>query len=145
MLPPRVPLSKRKRRFVVADEQKKEPETFLLLVYGTLMRDGCRGHVMKKEKFLGEVITKPEYALVDCGSYPGIVCDKNGRAIKGELWEVRKELMPTLDQIEGVAYGLYRMQAVNVEGHDGPIYAYFYQRRGDNSRMFEGDRWDNSR
>ena len=138
----------------MVDERKKEekkaekPETYLAFFYGTLMSDGCRAHVLKDEKFIGKVTTKPEYLMVDCGSYPGMVIPKDGekgRAIEGELYEVKKTLIPRLDGIEGVAYGLYRMQQVNIEGHEGPIYAYFFQRRSDNSKMFDKDRWDNSR
>jgi len=122
-----------------------EGEKFLLFVYGTLMSDGCRGGVMKGQTKLRDAQTTPNYTLLDLGSYPGLVKEESGgRSIQGELWEVDKKLLPRLDSIEGVPF-LYRMETVGIEGEDQPVYAYFYNRRTNQTPIYEAARWDNSR
>jgi gamma-glutamylcyclotransferase (GGCT)/AIG2-like uncharacterized protein YtfP len=120
-------------------------DKFLLFVYGTLMRDGIRNKAIKDQKFLRDVKTTPEYAMLDLGSYPGLVRVENGgRQIEGELWEIDTPRIELLDQIEG-APNLYRMEEVKIDGEDGPIYAYFFRLRTKNTPIYEASRWDNTR
>ncbi|HLV64474.1 MAG TPA: gamma-glutamylcyclotransferase family protein [Polyangiaceae bacterium] len=76
--------------------------THLLFVYGTLRR-GFRHHgQLRGARFLGVVRTRPGYALVDFGPYPGLV--EGARAIVGELYAVPSALVPALDAFEGDEY-----------------------------------------
>jgi gamma-glutamylaminecyclotransferase len=118
--------------------------SFTLFVYGTLMSDGSRAHVLAGQRFLGAACTRPGYVLLDLGPYPGLVRRANGRVIEGELYEVDASLMPRLDRIEG-APALFRLERVEIEGSDGAVFAYFYQPDGAGRPVYEAARWDNSR
>lgn len=118
---------------------------FRLFVYGTIKRDGCRNSAIKDQTFIREVTTKPEYALLDLGSFPGLVrVETDGKAIKGELWEIDDSRKNLLDQIEG-APNMYRLEAVNIEGEEQPVQSYFYRLRSKNTPLYEACSWDNNR
>jgi gamma-glutamylcyclotransferase (GGCT)/AIG2-like uncharacterized protein YtfP len=119
-------------------------DPFTLFVYGTLMRGGSRQVVLAGQRFLGEVWTRPCYALYDLGDYPGLVRrERDGRSIGGELYEVAGGLVARLDRIEG-APRLFRLEPVLIEGHAGPVLAYFYQPNPGGIPLYSGDRWQNS-
>ena len=87
--------------------------------------------------------TLPHYALFNLGAYPAMVSrDAGGRAVAGELYEVATSLLPALDAEEG-APALYRLEVVAVEGQDGPVFAYLYQRSVEGIKRCPGDRWAN--
>lgn len=122
-------------------------DTFLLFVYGTLMRDGSRNRAIADQKFVREAVTKTGYQLLDLGSYPGLVrVEQDGRQIDGELWEIHNSRMTLLDQIEG-APSLYRMEAVDIDGEDREVYSYFFKLRirNANAPILENNRWTNTR
>jgi len=122
-----------------------EGDTFLLYLYGTLMRDGCRNKAISDQKFLREAETTAEYQLLDLGSFPGLVrVEEGGRKVKGELWEIHKSRIPLLDSIEG-APNMYRMESIHVEGETRPVYSYFFKLRSKNPTIYEGARWNNGR
>ncbi len=115
--------------------------TFKLMVYGTLKKGECREHVLEDEKFLGEVKTEQRYKLLHLGGYPGLVRVENDpRQVHGELYEVRSGLLPRLDAIEG-SPNLFRLEEIEVEGVDGPVYSYFFKMRIDNPKVIEENRW----
>src|SRR5690606_17187013 len=76
--------------------------THLLFVYGTLRRGFHHHGQLRGARFLGVVRTRPGYALVDFGPYPGLV--EGARAIVGELYAVPSALVPALDAFEGDEY-----------------------------------------
>jgi gamma-glutamylcyclotransferase (GGCT)/AIG2-like uncharacterized protein YtfP len=116
-------------------------DSFLLFVYGTLMRGGVRHHLLADQRFLGETRTLPRYGLFDLGAYPGMVRrDAGGMAVSGELYEVAVSRIPQLDAEEG-APNLFRREPVNVEGNDGPVFAYLYQRSVEGASPCPGGRW----
>ena len=120
-------------------------QSFLLFVYGTLMRSGSRHPALAGQRFLGEARTEPRYALLDLGEYPGLVRrEPGGRAVCGELYEVEGRLLPDLDEMEG-APDLFRLGPVAVVGQAGPVYAYFYQPAPDGLPTYGAERWDNRR
>jgi gamma-glutamylcyclotransferase (GGCT)/AIG2-like uncharacterized protein YtfP len=119
--------------------------TFLLFVYGTLMRDGCRHAALAGQRFLGEARTEPRYELLDFGEHPGLVRrEPGGRAVAGELYEVEEGLRAALDEMEG-APDQFRLGSVAVVGRAGPVYAYFYQPAPHGLPTYEAERWDNRR
>jgi len=114
---------------------------FLLFVYGTLMRGGVRHRLLAGQRFLGEARTLPRYALFDLGEYPGMVWrDGDGRVVFGELYDVATRLLPELDAEEG-APKLFRREPVELEGRDGPVFAYLYQRSVEGALPCPGGRW----
>jgi gamma-glutamylaminecyclotransferase len=120
-------------------------ETFLLFVYGTLMRDGSRNRAISSQTFIREAKTKTGYQLLDLGSYPGLVrVEQDGRQVMGELWEINKSLMPMLDRIEG-APNLYRMEKVEIENEEKEVYSYFFKLKTDNKKtpVIENNCWVN--
>ena len=110
-------------------------DRFTLFVYGTLMRGGVRHLLLAGQRFLGEARTLPLYALFDLGAYPGMVGRAaDGRAVAGELYEVAVGLIPRLDSAEG-APTLFRLEPIAVEGREGTVFAYFYQRSVEGRRF----------
>ena len=73
-----------------------------------------------------DTTTKPLYRLYDCGMYPCFVKAKEGRSIRGEVWEVDDKTMLRLDQLEGVPW-LYQRGAIELNNFPHPVIAYFYQ------------------
>ncbi len=86
--------------------------TEYLFAYGTLKRGYCRACVLRDAEYLGEAETVPGYRLFDCGEYPGMVRSPQGCGVRGELYRISAELLPTLDEVEGVAEGLYVRETV---------------------------------
>jgi gamma-glutamylcyclotransferase (GGCT)/AIG2-like uncharacterized protein YtfP len=119
-------------------------ETFRLFVYGTLMRGGCRHHLLAQQRFLGEAHTPPVYLLFDLGAYPGLVAGSPGQVVWGELYDVEHSSQLSLDRAEG-APQLFRLEPIEIEGQSTPVLAYFYQLPvPGRSRCITG-RWDNQR
>jgi gamma-glutamylcyclotransferase (GGCT)/AIG2-like uncharacterized protein YtfP len=117
-------------------------DTFFLFVYGTLMSDGCRAGVLSGQRFLGRYQTLSGYQLLDLGAYPGLVRRDGGPAIEGELYEIDSGLRERLDRIEG-APSLFRLEEVELAGHDGPVWAYVFQRGGPTTPVYPDRRWHN--
>src|SRR2546421_721985 len=68
--------------------------TFLLFVYGTLKRGGCRHGPLAGQRYRGETHTRPRYALYDLGDYPGLTAtseDDAPRLILADWLEDRSE------------------------------------------------------
>jgi gamma-glutamylcyclotransferase (GGCT)/AIG2-like uncharacterized protein YtfP len=115
---------------------------FRLFVYGTLMRGGRLNVGLRDQEFLGPVVTRPLYGLLDLGAYPGLVRRQpDGAAIEGELYRVSAERLGWLDAVEG-APDLFRLESVELEGDYYPSFAYFYQRDPGSAGWYAGRRWE---
>ncbi len=115
--------------------------SFVLFVYGTLMRGGVRHRLLADQRFLGKARTLPRYGLHDLGAYPGMVRrDHGGATVFGELYEVAMSRIPQLDDEEG-APTQFRLEPVAGEGIDGPVSAYLYQRSVEGAPPCPGGRW----
>jgi len=102
-------------------------DTFLLFVYGTLMRDGVNHSLLAGQRFLGSARTRPRYALFNLIDYRGLVeCEHDGTVVHGELYEVSRTLLPRLDELEE-APTLFRLVPIEIEETAEPVYAYLYQ------------------
>jgi gamma-glutamylcyclotransferase (GGCT)/AIG2-like uncharacterized protein YtfP len=119
--------------------------TFLLFVYGTLKRGGCRHGPLAGQHYRGETRTRPKYALYDLGNYPGLTIDnENGQAVHGEVYEIEQTLSSWLDTVEG-APDWFRRGPIEVEGFSEPVWAYFYQGDPVGRPCIESGRWENDR
>lgn len=88
----------------------------LLFVYGTLKRDGSNHSFLAEQSFCGEARTVPGFKLVNLGEYPGMVVDPSDtRGVAGEVWSVDPECVANLDELEGLAEGLYRRERINLQ------------------------------
>ena len=103
-----------------------EGDTFLLFVYGTLKRGGCRHGPLVSQTYRGEARTRPLYALFDLGDHPGLVRDEGAaQVVHGELYVVERRLLAWLDEEEG-APEQYVLAPVELEGVAGPAWSYHY-------------------
>lgn len=79
-----------------------------VFVYGTLKRGGSNHSFLAGQEFLGTARTAPGFTLYSLGDYPGMVRDSgDGTGVEGELWAVDATCLTRLDELEGVAEGLY--------------------------------------
>ena len=97
-----------------------------LFVYGTLKRGDCRHGVLAGQTFQGEARTAPRYRLYNVGSYPALVESTDGLAIEGELWRIDEGCLARLDDVEGVAEGLYERRAIELAAAPADISAQSY-------------------
>lgn len=115
---------------------------FRLFVYGTLKRGGIRHGPLRSQHFLRETKTAPRYALHDLGDYPGLVhCPEEGMAVYGELYEVDCSLKEWLDATEG-APNWFNLEPIELDPHDGPTWAYFFQGKADDKPRIVSGRWE---
>jgi gamma-glutamylcyclotransferase (GGCT)/AIG2-like uncharacterized protein YtfP len=122
-----------------------KPSTFLLFVYGTLKRGGCRHGPLACQRFRGETRTRPRYALYDLGAYPGLTASGDaGQSVHGEVYVVEDSLLSWLDTVEG-APGWFKRTLIDVEGYSVPVWAYFYQGDPAGKPRIDSGRWDNDR
>ena len=85
----------------------------LIFVYGTLKRGERNHHFMTGQTFVAEARTLPGFRLYDLGDYPGMVADATAtQGIEGEIWAVDAAGLSNLDELEGLAEGLYRRELV---------------------------------
>jgi len=71
-----------------------------LFVYGTLKKGFSRNTILKDSLFIGEVMTKPLFTMIDLTYFPGVLVCGN-TSIHGELYEVSDETLQYCDVIEG--------------------------------------------
>ncbi len=97
-----------------------------VFVYGTLKRGFYANHFLSEARFLGEGIIEG-YEMYDLGSFPAIVEGKG--KVKGEVYEVDRKTLNTLDFYEGVPT-LYKREMVEVlmaNGQRVKAYAYIFK------------------
>ena len=70
-----------------------------LFVYGTLKKGFRNAVYLENARCLGEFITDPVYAMYDFGNYPA-VSEMGKTAIEGEVYEIDKELLASIDRLE---------------------------------------------
>lgn len=102
-----------------------------VFVYGTLKR-GCRNHhFLAGQQFLGEARTAPGFTLFSLGDYPGMVRSVDaGHHVVGEVWAVDTAGLAALDELEGLAEGLYERVSIPLAPPfaDQPVQTYLYLR-----------------
>lgn len=101
-----------------------------LFIYGTLKRGLSNSGYMAGQTFVGEARTQPVYRLLSMGDYPGLVpVEENGSAVRGEIWEVDAACREKLDELEGVAEGMYELVPVQLQPpfHKAVVMTYLYR------------------
>ena len=130
----------------IEDLQKKEykhPMNSKLLadvfVYGTLKKDQHANIMLGDSEYVGKFVL-PGYAMYDLGVYPGIV-ECAGESVEGEVYRVKPELMPAIDQYEGEGH-LYNRKEVTVYNRyrrEKKVQAYVYN--GDPGDILMREPW----
>ena len=102
-----------------------------VFVYGTLKRGGRNHSFLAGRQFLGEARTPPGFTLYSLGEYPGMVRqDDDHTGVTGEVWAVDTACLQQLDELEGVAEGLYERVSLTLAPPfaDEPVETYLYLR-----------------
>jgi len=94
-----------------------------VFVYGSLKRGFVNHHLIARAKFLGVGTTRPGFAMLNLGRYPGVV--RGRAAIGGELFLVPQPLMSGLDRLEANGR-VYRRELVPITTASGTIQAWIY-------------------
>lgn len=100
-----------------------------VFVYGTLKRGGSNHSYLARQQFLGAARTPPGFTLYSLGDYPGMVrAPADTAGVAGELWAVDVGCLLRLDELEGVAEGLYERVAIQLAPPyaDEPAETYLY-------------------
>jgi len=114
-----------------------------VFVYGTLKRGERNHHFLTGQQFLGAAQTAPGFTLYALGDYPGMVRSADPtHDVTGELWAVNAACLAKLDELEGVAEGLYERVSVQLVPPFGnhPVDTYLYLRDLKGRTPF-GDTW----
>lgn len=103
-----------------------------LFVYGTLKHGGSNHALLSGQPFLGVAHTPPGFTLFSLGAYPGMIASAADRAgVTGELWSVDDACLAQLDELEGLAAGLYRRARIPIiipPADTATVETYFYLR-----------------
>lgn len=102
-----------------------------VFVYGTLKRDGSNHVHLAGQQFLGDARTPPGFTLYSLGEFPGMVRTPGDTAgVTGELWSVDDACLRRLDELEGVAEGLYERAPIRLAPPFAtePVETYLYLR-----------------
>jgi gamma-glutamylcyclotransferase (GGCT)/AIG2-like uncharacterized protein YtfP len=75
----------------------------LVFVYGTLRRRGSNAFRMKGARFVGQGYVAGKLYTVSW--YPGLVLERTGSIVTGEVFRVGPEQLHALDEFEGLAAG----------------------------------------
>ena len=96
-----------------------------VFVYGTLRRGAAQGWRMDGGLWIGTGVIRGRLYRIDW--YPGLVLDREGGEVAGDVYEVALNQMNDLDDYEGDGY---RRVRVRVEG-DAPGEAWVWEWLGD--------------
>jgi len=121
----------------------RETTKTYLFVYGTLKRGGSRHWIIENLPFLGRAKAKG-FVLYDLGPYPAMV--PGAGLVYGEVYEVSKEVLQSLDWVEGVPV-LYRRKLIEVVFEDGfslKAWAYIYSGNVKGFPRIEDGEWKDS-
>lgn len=103
-----------------------------VFVYGTLKRGGSNHHFLAGQRYLGNARTTGSYTLYAVADYPGMVRSADpAHFVTGEVWAVDATCLAQLDQLEGLAEGLYTREPIPLAAPfaDQPVDTYLYLRR----------------
>jgi gamma-glutamylcyclotransferase (GGCT)/AIG2-like uncharacterized protein YtfP len=94
----------------------------LLFTYGTLKKHNPRHHLLDKATFIGTATSYLALDFRDLGPFPAIVEGRHPDAVrvKGELYEVTRDTIAVLDEIEQHPL-LYTRVPIEVIDEDGKM------------------------
>ncbi len=122
-------------------------ETVLVFVYGTLRRNRPSNHVLVDPKtgiarFLARAQTVRPFPLVVIDRFfssPMLDAPGQGLQVTGELWEIGRQKLQMLDQLETEVASFVRRQIhVSIKGGITPCWVYLYP-HFDPDRLRDGE------
>lgn len=101
---------------------------YLVFVYGTLRKGFWNHRLLVRSKFIGRARTKDKYKLTANG-IPFVTDDEKICNIIGEVYEVDKKTLKSLDFLEGhpIHYQRKMIPVVLEDGTEIDAWCYFYQ------------------
>jgi len=98
-----------------------------VFVYGTLKKGFWNHHMLEGSKFVGKAKTKEKYALY-IDNIPYLVKTEKVSHVSGEVYEVNKKSLLSLDGLEGHPVWYYRelSQVIFEDGRELNAWIYFY-------------------
>ena len=128
--------------FVYGTLKKRERKSkMLLFVYGTLKKRERNSSFLYNAVFLREVCTRPEFRLLDFGTFPGMTAGH--KAIEGELYYVTEDELSRIDDFEGVGWNtedsVYARHLIQLE--DGSQAFAYVCSPFSTPTEFEGTNW----
>lgn len=108
-------------------------QTVMIFVYGTL-REGASNHFRLEEcELRGEAWVLGHLYPIDW--YPALLLDDDGVPVRGEVYEVERDMLRKLDSFEGAEYERLRSPVHLKDG--GEVEAWLYEYRGEVEGMRE--------
>lgn len=93
-----------------------------VFVYGSLKKNFQNHALLKEAKFIGNAEISG-YKMCNLGYFPGIVESDAKDVVKGEIYEIDKDVEAKLDYLEGIPHH-YRKEYVNTEFGVCIVYIY---------------------
>ena len=115
-----------------------------VFVYGSLL-SGLGNHgLLSESKLVGITKTPKSFNMLDLGSFPGVIEEREGKAIIGEVYEVDDMTFNRLDQLEGYnknnpTRGLYDRMIIETEFGEAYMYTYNNHYGGGDNIVEDGD------
>lgn len=88
----------------VAEVSRRTSIRERLFVYGTLRKGGLAASYLGGQLLVEQNLRLEGFAMYDAGWYPFVVPAPQGAFIVGDVFEVERSLLPTLDKYEGEGY-----------------------------------------
>ena len=99
----------------------EHPHKTKVFVYGSLKKGfGNHPYHLGKAHFVSTAVTLPQYSLFSLGAYPG-VCKGGITQVEGEVYEVDKQELDSLDRLEGHP-NYYKREVIETSEGDAWIY-----------------------
>jgi len=131
------------RAWAVMGRIRRSRTNTKVFVYGTLMSGRSNSFLMEGSLFLGEASVRG-YSMYEPSWYPGVRRDPNG-VVLGELYEVDKETLKRLNELEGEGslYELDYADAVTDSGtiHGAAVYVYLHDVRPESHVPLANQPW----
>lgn len=96
-------------------KQNFGPREYAVFVYGSLRIGFGNNRLLSGSKYLGSTQTIQNYAMVDLGSFPGVIKQGENRLpVVGDVYIVNRPVLADLDRLEGNG-SFYNREQVNLE------------------------------
>jgi gamma-glutamylcyclotransferase (GGCT)/AIG2-like uncharacterized protein YtfP len=112
---------------------------FNLFVYGTLRAGGSAAGLLDGCEWLGRATVHGILYDID-GRFPALVLYGEDSPVHGDVWRCPARFLPSLDRYEGVAEGLFRRVAAEVDTAGGRTPCWLYTAGPALSRKLSFDR-----
>lgn len=131
---------KKQKKYKMIAKDTKIPEAKLVAVYGTLLSNLSNNRLLNNSKLIGEFWTEPKYRMYASPSkhYPYLI-EGGPTSVKMELYSFSDDTTEAnLDDLEGVAGGLYEKQYIPTPGGIALVYVRKLKMSDNDDQVFSG-------